>query len=530
MGLLRTGDQVRRFVNDIRQTRSDRATSPEDLADQQGEQTGHEPGSVSGQRRGDHRFFFTYLFRELQRRRRQAVLIAVGLAVGVGLVVSVSAASTGVLNAQAAVLHSLYGVGTDVTVTKATPPFKPGSIAKVSPGSSKFERSPGKSPQHVDQLSETDGLGVLASSAVASIAHLTGVKAVAAGLSASDTKLTVPSLSELGPGGAPPASATQETIFSVDGVDVFHLDLGPFASTTLSAGRAFGHADENSNVAVVDANYAANNNLKLGSSITIGHIEFKIVGLVDQPQGGATDAYIPLARAQALAATPQVTSSLGKVDTIYVVVDSATNISMVQREIAQLLPGATVTTASSLANDVTGSLASASGLISDLGRWLAGAVLVASFVIASLLSAAAVGRRVREIGTLKALGWRTRRIVSQIIGESAVIGVIGAALGIAIGFAGAALIDAMAPPLAAIVSSNPGSAPPQNVTFGAKGEHHFIAQGAQNTVPVHLSAPVTFGAIGLAVLLALLGATIAGAFGAWRAARLRPARAMANVA
>ena len=63
--------------------------------------------------------FFTYLRRELRRRMRQAILIAFGLAVGIGLVITVTALSAGVRNAQGTVLHSLYGVGTDVTVTQA---------------------------------------------------------------------------------------------------------------------------------------------------------------------------------------------------------------------------------------------------------------------------------------------------------------------------------------------------------------------------------------------------------------------------
>src|ERR1700690_3563061 len=74
--------------------------------------------------------FFTYLRRELRRRMRQAVFIALGLALGVGLVITVTAASSGVKNAQGTVLHALYGVGTDVTVTKdpaaGSPP--PGSV------------------------------------------------------------------------------------------------------------------------------------------------------------------------------------------------------------------------------------------------------------------------------------------------------------------------------------------------------------------------------------------------------------------
>src|SRR6201996_5755005 len=63
--------------------------------------------------------FITYLLRELRRRMRQAVFIALGLALGVGLVITVTAAANGVSATQGTVLKSLYGVGTDVTVTQA---------------------------------------------------------------------------------------------------------------------------------------------------------------------------------------------------------------------------------------------------------------------------------------------------------------------------------------------------------------------------------------------------------------------------
>src|SRR5579862_4592714 len=67
---------------------------------------------------GGRSFFLRYLGRELGRRARQATVIALGLALGIGLVITVSAAAAGVKNAQASVLHSLYGVGTDLTVTQ----------------------------------------------------------------------------------------------------------------------------------------------------------------------------------------------------------------------------------------------------------------------------------------------------------------------------------------------------------------------------------------------------------------------------
>src|SRR5947207_1001549 len=66
-------------------------------------------------------FFMTYLLRGLRGRMRQLVFVAAGLAVGVAAVVTLTAASTGVSQAQAAVLHSLYGVGTDISVTTEAP-------------------------------------------------------------------------------------------------------------------------------------------------------------------------------------------------------------------------------------------------------------------------------------------------------------------------------------------------------------------------------------------------------------------------
>ncbi|MCW2896857.1 MAG: hypothetical protein JWO75_6346, partial [Actinomycetia bacterium] len=56
------------------------------------------------------------------------------------------------------------------------------------------------------------------------------------------------------------------------------------------------------------------------------------------------------------------------------------------------------------------------------------------------------------------------------------------------------------------------------------------AAHSASTVAVHLSAPVTITAIVLAVGLAVLGGLIAGGFGGWRAARLRPAAALSKVA
>ena len=180
-------------------------------------------------------------------------------------------------------------------------------------------------------------------------------------------------------------------------------------------------------MAVVDSNYAASHKLKTGGTVTLAGKKFTIIGIVTQPQASSPPSvYIPLARAQALASNPATGKSMkNQVNTVYVTAASATDIGAVQKEIAHLLPQATITSSSDLASEITGSAASAAKLAGALGRWLAVLVLIAAFAVASLLTMAAVARRVPEFGTLKALGWRSSRIVGQVLGESVGTGIVG---------------------------------------------------------------------------------------------------------
>jgi putative ABC transport system permease protein len=480
-------------------------------------------------------FFLTYLRRELRRRMRQTVMIALGLAVGVGLVVTVTAASAGVKKAQADVLSSLYGVGTDVTVT-GKPPQPPSPGSAPPPGATTIHGSQGggaqicqngkcsnAAGQTIDNL-DSGAYGPISYSAVASVARLHHVAAAAGGLTLTDNQITTPKNF-----GQPGSSFPLPKSFGVDGVDIAHLSLGPLSSGTITSGRTFRASDTNADVAVVDSNYATSNKLKVGSTVTINKTKFTVVGIVAQPQSGSpTDVYIPLARAQALG-TSVGTSLKNKVNTIYVKATSAADIPAVQNEIRKLLPGDTVTTASSLASQVTGSISSAAKLANDLGKWLSILVLIAAFAVASLLTMAAVARRVREFGTLKALGWRGARITAQVMGESVATGIIGAAAGAGLGFAGAAIITAIAPKLSAVVPTTTGPAF-QAQSAGPGGVVHSSGPSATHTVAVPLAASVTVGAIVLAVILALLGGLLAGSFGSWRIARLRPADALTRVA
>ncbi len=504
--------------------------------------------------------FFTYLRRELRRRIRQATFIALGLAVGIGLVITVTAASSGVKDAQATVLHSLYGVGTDITVTQTPTAGSGGPTGFGFRGRVGNQKRPASGTKiDIDNLTSI-GQGTLSASSVTSIGDLTHVAGAAGTLSLTDAVITgkIPAINTSGGGGTGGGFGGgngnsggggggsfrgnfKSSSFTVSGVDLSTGALGPLSSAKLKSGRTFASSDGTADVAVVNSDYATQKKLSVGSTVTVAKTSFKVVGIASAGSN-ASDVFIPLARAQTLA------SLKGKVNTIYVAADSASNISGVATKISGMLPNATVTTSSSLASEVTGSLSSAASLANNLGKWLAIAVLIAAFLLASLLTSAAVARRVREFGTLKALGWRSRRIVGQVMGESIAIGIIGGAVGVALGFAGAALVRNFTGPLSASVGQTTGSVTPGGArTFGGGGGFggggfggggatgrpggFFGRAGADaaHSVAVHLSAPVTIGAVVLAVVLAIAGGLIAGGFGGWRAARLRPAAALSRV-
>jgi putative ABC transport system permease protein len=503
--------------------------------------------------------FLTYLRRELRRRIRQASLIAVGLALGIGLVITVTALSTGVKNAQGEVLHSLYGVGTDITVTKAP------AAGSGTPGAFGFRGQTGTRTRpaagttiDIDTLASRAS-GAIAATKVTTITHLRNVAAAAGDLVLTDTKITgkIPAINSAsgsggfggGGGGGGFRGSITPSSFSVSGIDLSQGALGPLSSSKLASGRTFAAADASADVALVDSDYATQNKLKVGSTVTVAKTSFKVVGIVSTPAGSdSSDVYIPLARAQALA------SLKGDVNTIYVAASSASDISAVSKEISAAVPSATVTNSSSLASQLTGSISSTSSLANNLGRWLAIAVLVAAFLLASLLTMAAVARRVREFGTLKALGWRSRRVIGQVMGEALVIGIIGGIVGVGLGFLGSTLVSHLSKPLTASLGPTTGTATPGGArTFGGGGGGFGGGGGggfgggagggggtfagrfarapgtATHTVSVHLTAPVTAEVIIAAVLLAIAGGLIAGAFGGWSAARLRPAAALARV-
>ncbi|MDF3291196.1 ABC transporter permease [Streptomyces silvisoli] len=460
--------------------------------------------------------FFTYLRRELRRRVRAAFAIALGLALGTGLVVTVSSVATGTGQAKGQVVQSLYGRGTDLTVTTAASPPKADFTAHPA--------GPADGDDHVT----VQGGQSLDSSVVSRVRGQSGVADAAGGLGLRIVKggghdsrgrgQSLPagadSTGEIngqhgfggyggvtaGHSGGAARGGGQATAddYRAYGVDVSHPGIGPLTAVTITSGTGFSAKQTDDKVAVVDRDYARRTSLAVGRALTVHGSTFKVIGIATAADPTA-EVYLPLHQAQALANAP------GKVSTVYVRATDPGHVGTAKSAIQHHVPGIRVTTSAELAAHVTGSLSTASNLASTVGRWLSATVLAAAFLAAGLLTWSAVGRRTREFATLRALGWSSGRVVRQVVGEALVNGLIGGALGITLGLAAAYALTTASPMLTARV-------------------------GSAGTLPhIALTAPVNATTIVVAAALAVGGGLVAAGVGGWRASRLRPADALHRV-
>ncbi|BCL22641.1 hypothetical protein GCM10017668_44840 [Streptomyces tuirus] len=275
--------------------------------------------------------FFTYLRRELRRRRRAALVVASGLALGIALVIVVTSVSAGMGRAQDKVLQSLYGLGTDLTVTKAAAPAGSSSERPRFRFDAQDDDSGGE--QSSDRVM-VQGFQTLAASTVGKVGAQSGVADAVGGLSLQVVKVSGAFTRGRfeqgesgggqggGPGGAQPSPQGRVegggadfdvNSCSVYGTDVTKPALGPLTSSKITSGRTFTTSETNAKVAVADAAYAKEKKLKAGSTVTVKSTEFTVVGIATADSGdAAADLYVPLKRAQTLAGAED------KVTTIYV--------------------------------------------------------------------------------------------------------------------------------------------------------------------------------------------------------------------
>ncbi len=312
----------------------------------------------------------------------------------------------------------------------------------------------------------------------------------------------------------PPQTNIKTTPYTIGGVDQTQPDIALVTPSQVTKGRYLSSAGGHE--ALVAATYAAKQKLNVGSKLDLNGTSFTVVGLVSPPLGGQTaDVYLPLKQLQTLA------GEKGLANVVLVRADKSSSVASVKKEIGdQLGSDAQVATASDVADKITGSLVNASNLSHDLGFALEIIVAAAAFLLAALLTLSSVGKRVRELGTLKAVGWTQRLVVRQVVGESLAQGILGGLVGIGLGVAAAAVFDAFGPKLTA--TSTSGGSGSDLLGLGSA-----TLRTANDTISLH--APLTIGLVLLGSLLAIAGGLVAGVAGGLRAGRLRPADAMRNV-
>jgi ABC-type antimicrobial peptide transport system permease subunit len=484
-------------------------------------------------------FFLSYISAELRRRRGRTLLTALGLAVGVGLVATVTALSQGLDDAQDEVLKPLTGVGTDMSVSR---PISRGTDEgqKENGGGRVRLGDAGKPGEKFTRDDLVSAQVSFPETQLERVRSVTGVQGAAASLTLNRLQVsgTVPDQPPgqgrggFGGGGGPPGGPDSIDFkqSTIAGVDASLPSLGPVTSGQVETGSYFSAGG--SYEAILSAGYARTNKLHVGDTITVKDRKFKVVGLAKAPLGGqSSDVYVRLGELQKLA------DRAGRVNGMQVRATSSDAVDSVATQVKAAVPGSKVTTASDLAGRVSGSLVDAKNLSNKLGTALAVVALIAAFLIAGLLTLSSVNKRVRELGTLKAIGWPQRLVIRQVTGESLAQGLLGGLLGAALGIAGAAMVGAVAPELKATVASQaagggpagpggpmgPGGGPGRAVAVFGQGQ----IQAGSSTVK--LDAPVEPKLILLAIGLALVGGLVSGAIGGARVARLRPADALRSV-
>jgi putative ABC transport system permease protein len=225
----------------------------------------------------------------------------------------------------------------------------------------------------------------------------------------------------------------------------------------------------------------------VGDTLDIQGAQFTVTGIYHGASALEADALImPLDQLQ------QLSSLQGKVSTIHVRLRPAPRgeawdqyVKRAQAEIEAVVPGLRAVPAAERASDnQLVKLAQASAWGTSSLALLIGILGIANTMVMSVFE------RTREIGILRAMGWKKWQVLTLIELESIALGLGGGLLGIALGWAALRVLAAL----------------PKTASF--------------------VSASVRWPLLAQAIGIALLAGLIAGALPAWRAGKLSPVDAL----
>lgn len=303
------------------------------------------------------------------------------------------------------------------------------------------------------------------------------------------------------------------TNFTVGGVDTSKTDIGLILPSQIVDGKYFdGGVDQ----LLINKSYADKNGTKVGDKITLNKKELTVIGVVDPKlYTNTADMYLPLVDLQNL------TGKTDRINVILVKSTDADSVSKTSQSLASLFQGVKITDATDTAKEVSGSLINASNLVNKFIGLVSVLVVIASFIIVSLLTLLSVNKRVREIGTLKALGWSNGLVTRQIIMENLVLGVLGALIGIGVGILAIYLINHYNVTFSASFAS-------QSASESGGGFMRKFTQAAQNSSAASIKLNIEYSYLIMLVgaLTAILGSLVSGTVAALKSAKMKPQEAL----
>ncbi len=263
---------------------------------------------------------------------------------------------------------------------------------------------------------------------------------------------------------------------------------------------------EDTKVAVADSSYAAQHQLRIGDEITISDKVFEIVGLVDTSRAGNianANIYLPIEDVN------QLVKAANNVTSLYDLEDQVRNIvfiktdslktAKVTAELTALLGDKTLVTTPKSFEEVLGTTFV---LIDRFGLLVGFACLFIALLSLIRVVITGLAERKRDVGIMRAVGWKKSEVVQQLTWETLIVVVLGWILGILI-----------ATGVIQILSFFKVSVP---VPWELSPTPHFMAGGAEElSISVALKSQLNWAWVGITLGLTLVISLLFS----WRQAR-----------
>ena len=370
------------------------------------------------------------------RNKTRSVLAIIGIAIGIATIVALGLLTSAL---QSSTQTTLNAGAADITV--------------MQEGSSGFE-----------------SIGTINENYVTDLRNISGVKDTAGILSATDNTV-----------GTSGSNSGSKSGFGAGGLSVNGMDSSKLGLVGIDSLNGSIYSNTSTNEVILGKTAAKNLNKSIGDNVTLFGKTFKITGIFETGSF-ITDrgAYMPLNTLQNL------TSNKNEISEVAVKVTDNVNATTVSNSITNAYPNKlSTTTAADQAdrmNSMLNTINDATWAISLLAIIIGGVGVINTMIMS-------VYERTREIGVLKAVGWKSRRILGMILGESIVLtlvaGVVGAIIGIVV----------------------------------VEGGLMFL--GSSSLKPV-FTLDLFIRAFGIALLVGIIG----GIYPAYRASRLAPTEAL----